>query len=148
MCHQLEGDLPASLHRPVSLSRADYLQVFVELRELSEPGPLKAIAQRMQRMCAAMRAALEQHVRAEEQELWPLFAEHFTVQEQEDLVGRIIGRTGAEVLQAMLPWIASACCYLLASGSHVHDCSGCLHVKGRAVQSADAQLDKVYDAGV
>lgn len=46
-------------------------------------------------------------MRAEEQELWPLFAEHFTVEEQEDLVGRIIGRTGAEVLQAMLPWIAS-----------------------------------------
>ncbi len=37
--------------------------------------------------------------------MWPLFAEHFTEQEQEHLVGQIVGRTGAEVLQAMLPWV-------------------------------------------
>lgn len=37
--------------------------------------------------------------RAEEAELWPLFGEHFTLQEQQHLVGIIIGRTGAEVLQ-------------------------------------------------
>jgi len=37
--------------------------------------------------------------RAEEAELWPLFSEHFSVQEQQHLVGVIIGRTGAEVLQ-------------------------------------------------
>ena len=80
----------------------------MELRSEVDLESLQATAQRMQRMCAAMRATLEQHVKAEEQELWPLFAEHFSVEEQEDLVGRIIGRTGAEVLQAMLPWIASA----------------------------------------
>lgn len=44
-------------------------------------------------------------MRAEEQELWPLFAEYFTEAEQDHLVGVIIGRTGAEVLQAMLPWV-------------------------------------------
>jgi len=38
-------------------------------------------------------------VRAEEAELWPLFSEHFTMKEQQHLVGVIIGRTGAEVLQ-------------------------------------------------
>jgi zinc finger-like protein len=37
--------------------------------------------------------------RAEEAELWPLFSEHFSMQEQQHLVGIIIGRTGAEVLQ-------------------------------------------------
>ncbi len=60
-------------------------------------------------MTAAMRASLEQHVNAEERELWPLFAEHFTCDEQQRLVGRIIGRTGAEVLQAMLPWVIGEC---------------------------------------
>lgn len=59
----------------------------------------------LQRLTAATRASLEQHVRAEEQELWPLFAEYFTEAEQDHLVGVIIGRTGAEVLQAMLPWV-------------------------------------------
>ncbi len=47
-------------------------------------------------------------MRAEEQELWPLFAEYFTEAEQDHLVGVIIGRTGAEVLQAMLPWVTGA----------------------------------------
>jgi zinc finger-like protein len=61
-------------------------------------------------MCAAVRASLETHVRSEERELWPLFAEHFSAAEQQQLVGVIIGRTGAEVLQAMLPWVTSECC--------------------------------------
>ncbi|EFN52596.1 hypothetical protein CHLNCDRAFT_138627 [Chlorella variabilis] len=42
---------------------------------------------------------------AEEQELWPLFAEHFSIAEQESLVGVIIGNTGAEVLTTMLSWV-------------------------------------------
>ena len=43
---------------------------------------------------------------SEESELWPLFAEHFSVEEQQYLVGVIIGRTGAQVLQTLLPWIS------------------------------------------
>jgi hypothetical protein len=62
----------------------------------------------LRRMCAAVRASLETHVRAEEAELWPLFAEHFTFEEQQHLVGVIIGRTGAEVLQALLPWVTGS----------------------------------------
>ncbi len=71
------------------------------------PG-LRAAAARLARLCAALRASLETHVRAEETELWPLFAEHFPAAEQERLVGLIIGRTGAEVLQAMLSWVHGA----------------------------------------
>ncbi|KAJ6375816.1 hypothetical protein OIU77_000723 [Salix suchowensis] len=33
---------------------------------------------------------------------------HFSIREQDKLVGRIIGTTGAEVLQSMLPWVTSA----------------------------------------
>lgn len=47
--------------------------------------------------------------RAEEQELWPLFAEHFSIAEQESLVGVIIGNTGAEVLTTMLSWVQGGC---------------------------------------
>ncbi|CAG9463263.1 unnamed protein product [Pedinophyceae sp. YPF-701] len=68
----------------------------------SELGPLIAS---LQRQCAAIRAAVTLHVRSEEEGLWPLFVEHFTDEEQRQLVGTIIGRTGAEVLQAMLPWV-------------------------------------------
>jgi hypothetical protein len=51
---------------------------------------------------------LPPHCRAEEQELWPLFAEHFSIAEQESLVGVIIGNTGAEVLTTMLSWVQGA----------------------------------------
>jgi len=44
-------------------------------------------------------------VNIEEDELWPIFEEHFTIEEQEELVGLIIGQTGAEVLRAMLDWV-------------------------------------------
>lgn len=77
----------------------------VSTRDLHQ---LRALASRLARMCAAVRASLETHVRAEEKELWPLFAEHFTVEEQQHLVGMIIGRTGAEVLHVMLSWVKGA----------------------------------------
>jgi hypothetical protein len=40
----------------------------------------------VRRTCAAVRASLETHIRAEEAELWPLFTEHFTTEEQQYLV--------------------------------------------------------------
>lgn len=51
---------------------------------------------------------LDQHVFREELELWPLFDRRFSVEEQDKFVGSIIGTTGAEVLQSMLPWVTSA----------------------------------------
>ncbi|KAJ1437911.1 Zinc finger, RING-type [Sesbania bispinosa] len=59
-------------------------------------------------MCKSIRVTLDHHLFREECELWPLFGRHFTVEEQDKIVGRIIGTTGAEVLQSMLPWVTSA----------------------------------------
>ena len=80
-------------------------QVFGRIRKNDNLEELRAQAAKLQKMCAGMRATLFEHVTGEEQELWPLFAENFSVEEQQDIVGMIIGRTGAEVLQAMLPWV-------------------------------------------
>ncbi|PAN29073.1 hypothetical protein PAHAL_5G200400 [Panicum hallii] len=66
------------------------------------------LATKLQGMCKSIRVALTNHVHREELELWPLFDKHFSVEEQDKLVGRIIGSTGAEVLQSMLPWVTSA----------------------------------------
>lgn len=66
------------------------------------------LATTLQGMCKSIRVTLDQHVFREEHELWPLFDKHFSVQEQEKIVGQIIGKTGAEVLQSMLPWVTSA----------------------------------------
>ncbi|KAJ1405725.1 Zinc finger, RING-type [Sesbania bispinosa] len=62
------------------------------------------LATKLQGMCKSIRVTLDQHIFREELELWPLFGKHFTVEEQDKIVGRIIGTTGAEVLQSMLPW--------------------------------------------
>ncbi|CDP00649.1 unnamed protein product [Coffea canephora] len=72
------------------------------LRKYSE------LATKVQGMCKSIRVTLDHHVMREELELWPLFEMHFSVEEQDKLVGRIIGTTGAEVLQSMLPWVTSA----------------------------------------
>ncbi|WOL11715.1 hypothetical protein Cni_G20479 [Canna indica] len=63
---------------------------------------------KLQGMCKSLRVTLDNHVFREEVELWPLFDKHFSVEEQDKIVGRIIGTTGAEVLQSMLPWVTSA----------------------------------------
>ncbi len=74
-------------------------QVFRKLRQETELEAKRTCVSQLRRMCASIRASVETHVRAEENELWPVFVEHFTVEEQQGLVGQIIGRTGAEVLQ-------------------------------------------------
>ncbi|XP_021653204.2 zinc finger protein BRUTUS isoform X2 [Hevea brasiliensis] len=66
------------------------------------------LATKLQGMCKSIRVSLDHHILREEVELWPLFGRHFSVQEQDKIVGRIIGTTGAEVLQSMLPWVTSA----------------------------------------
>ncbi|XP_047940642.1 zinc finger protein BRUTUS-like [Salvia hispanica] len=66
------------------------------------------LATKIQGMCKSIKVTLDHHVLREEVELWPLFDHHFSVEEQDKLVGRIIGTTGAEVLQSMLPWVTSA----------------------------------------
>ncbi|KAF7827794.1 zinc finger protein BRUTUS-like [Senna tora] len=63
---------------------------------------------KIQSMCKSIRVTLDHHIFREELELWPLFDRHFSVEEQDKIVGRIIGTTGAEVLQSMLPWVTSA----------------------------------------
>ena len=68
----------------------------------------QGLAAKLQGMCKSVHVTLDQHVSREEIELWPLFSLHFTVEEQEKIVGQIIGTTGAEVLQTMLPWVTTA----------------------------------------
>lgn len=58
-------------------------------------------------MCLHIRTELFQHVAGEEKVLWPLFRQNLSIEKQQNIVGMIIGRTGAEVLQAMLPWVES-----------------------------------------
>ncbi|XP_062180337.1 zinc finger protein BRUTUS-like isoform X2 [Phragmites australis] len=81
---------------------------------LGQPLDVEAVRKRnelltqLQGLCKSIRVTLSNHVHREELELWPLFDKHFSVEEQDKIIGRIIGTTGAEVLQSMLPWVTSA----------------------------------------
>jgi zinc finger-like protein len=85
------------------------LQVLLELSTLhtriendhleTEMIQRRNLAGKLQRMCKSIRVSLDHHVSREEKELWPLFGVHFSIEEQDQIVGRIIGTTGAEVLQ-------------------------------------------------
>ncbi|GFH08787.1 uncharacterized protein HaLaN_03811, partial [Haematococcus lacustris] len=98
--HQQEEQLFLDLEKVIDVLR----------RFTGSLAQLHSHALAVRRMCAAVRASLETHIRAEESELWPLFTEHFSTEEQQYLVGVIIGRTGAQVLQTLLPWIAESFC--------------------------------------
>lgn len=99
------------LRARVSLQEEELLKEIAQaldaLRELTAGGqPVSADAGRRRELCGTVRnkckvlkISLEQHVKGEEGQLWPMFVAHFSLAEQEELVGRIIGQTGAEVLK-------------------------------------------------
>lgn len=102
ICHSyvLDHEKEENLFKEIS-------ETLTEIKENMKEMNISALAVKLSRKCAAVRAELETHVRAEENELWPLFAEHFTFAEQQKLVGAIIGRTGADVLQTMMNWVSA-----------------------------------------
>ena len=90
----------------------------------------------VRRMCAAVRASLETHIRAEESELWPLFTEHFTTEEQQYLVrgGRVTYEAGGfSCSRSPAPgWhcmpvfaVVQGCLWAAMTSSHVHGACLC-----------------------
>ncbi|KAI3726913.1 hypothetical protein L1987_66720 [Smallanthus sonchifolius] len=59
-------------------------------------------------MCKCMNKMLSDHANSEELELWPLFREHLSLKEQEKIIGCMLGRTRAETLQEMIPWLMAS----------------------------------------
>ncbi|KAK2998827.1 hypothetical protein RJ639_022665 [Escallonia herrerae] len=59
-------------------------------------------------MCISVQKLLCDHVEHEEIELWPLFEENFSIAEQEKIIGCMLGRIRAEVLQEMIPWLMTS----------------------------------------
>lgn len=86
----------------LSIVTGDQTTQSPDLHGESEVSLQRDLASKLQRMCRSVRVSLDQHVSREELELWPLFDVHFTIEEQDRIVGRIIGTTGAEVLQVCL----------------------------------------------
>lgn len=68
----------------------------------------KRLCLKLHNACISMQRTLTDHINHEEIELWPLFREHFSVEEQEKIVGNMLGRTKAEILQEMIPWLMAS----------------------------------------
>ncbi|CAN1753668.1 Zinc finger protein BRUTUS-like At1g74770 [Linum perenne] len=60
---------------------------------------------KLQRRCKSIQKLLSDHIHHEEIELWPVIKQRLTIQEQEKVVASILGRTRAETLQVMIPWL-------------------------------------------
>ncbi|KAJ8536429.1 hypothetical protein K7X08_034830 [Anisodus acutangulus] len=68
----------------------------------------KRLCLKLHNACKSMQRTLTDHIKHEEIELWPLFREHFSVEEQEKIVGNMLGRTKAEFLQEIIPWLMAS----------------------------------------
>ena len=109
--YTLDHKQEEKLFEDISTVLLEFTQIHGNLSSSSSPEWVQKhneMATKLQGMCKSIRVTLDQHVFREELELWPLFDKHFSVEEQDKIVGRIIGTTGAEVLQSMLPWVTSA----------------------------------------
>lgn len=59
----------------------------------------------LQEMCKSMHKLLSEHIQHEETELWSLFRNCFAIEEQEKIIGCMLGRISGEILQDMIPWL-------------------------------------------
>ncbi|KAJ4836508.1 hypothetical protein Tsubulata_036212 [Turnera subulata] len=89
----------SKLHNSVSIDSTMQDQFMVKHKQL---------CRKLHLMCISMHKLLSDHVHREEVELWPLFRKCFSNEEQEKIVGRILGRIKAETLQDIIPWLISS----------------------------------------
>lgn len=60
---------------------------------------------KLQNMCRSMHRIVSEHIRNEEIEIWSSVRECLSIAEQEKVIGCMLGRIRAEVLQDMIPWL-------------------------------------------
>ncbi len=62
----------------------------------------------MNRRLTALNATLSLHIWKEEEQLLPLMDEHFGIEEQGAMAGRIVSHIPPEMMQLLLPWMLNA----------------------------------------
>ncbi|KAE9601465.1 putative aminoacyltransferase, E1 ubiquitin-activating enzyme [Lupinus albus] len=63
------------------------------------------LCRKLQQMCKSTHKLLSDHLNREEIEIWPIIRESFLNREQEKIIGCMLGRIKAEILQDMIPWL-------------------------------------------
>ncbi|XP_049345318.1 zinc finger protein BRUTUS-like At1g74770 [Solanum verrucosum] len=91
----------------IILNEITSLQGYVDMID-SNKLKYKRLCLNLHDTCISMHKTLTDHIYREEVELWPLFKEHFSVEEQEKIIGDMLGRTNAENLQEMIPWLMAS----------------------------------------
>jgi len=66
------------------------------------------LCRKLQEMCKSMQTSLSNHIDREEMEIWPIIRKFFTNQEQGKIIGCMLGRIRAEILQDMIPWLMAS----------------------------------------
>ncbi|XP_061358857.1 zinc finger protein BRUTUS-like At1g18910 [Gastrolobium bilobum] len=66
------------------------------------------LCRNLQEMCKSMHNFLFDHINREEIEIWPTIREFFSSQEQGKIIGCMLGRIRAEILQDMIPWLMAS----------------------------------------
>ncbi|KAI4329594.1 hypothetical protein MLD38_027964 [Melastoma candidum] len=74
------------------------------LEEASEGQLTSDYVRRVWNMCDSLQTLLSEHVQNEEM-VWAMCKELFSTEEQERIVGSILGRTRAEILRDMITWL-------------------------------------------
>ncbi|MED6184787.1 hypothetical protein PIB30_050836 [Stylosanthes scabra] len=66
------------------------------------------LCRKLQQICKSMHKSLSCHIDREEVEIWPLSREFFSNKEQGKIIGCMLGRIGAQILQDMIPWLMAS----------------------------------------
>lgn len=66
---------------------------------------LGKLLSKLHHTCLSMRKVLSDHMYREEVEIFPLFRGSFSIDEEEKVIGLMLGRTSAVFLQEMIPWL-------------------------------------------
>ncbi|TKY55135.1 RING finger protein [Spatholobus suberectus] len=66
------------------------------------------LCRKLQEMCKSMHKLLSDHINREEIEIWPMIRKFFSNQEQGKIIGCMLGRIRAEILQDMMPWLMAS----------------------------------------
>ncbi|KAH6799025.1 hypothetical protein C2S51_035509 [Perilla frutescens var. frutescens] len=85
------------------------LEEISQLHELQGSNETKIrlykLCSKLHHTCLSMRKVLSDHIYREEVEIFPLFRGRFSTDEEEKIIGHMLGRTRAEILQEMIPWL-------------------------------------------
>ncbi len=95
-------------HRTDQLHMREMVEAFERLATMRDAGERAGLLHQVSRQAIVLNAAMNLHVRKEEDLVVPLIEEHFSLEQQGDIVSAAVAHFTPEQLQVALPWIVKA----------------------------------------